>query len=148
MTYDVFSGTLNPTQSINQKRGHSSARHTYRPIYCGQTAGWIKMRIGREVDISPGHTVLHEDPASPPKRGTAAPTFRPMSIVAKRSPISATAEHLSLSPYGHAVHRVTVTLFAQQQIYSNLWSHYELYVVGQHGILCEVKWCRFVTLFT
>jgi len=34
------------------------------------------------------------DPASPPKRGTA-PNFRPMSIVAKRSPISATAEHLS-----------------------------------------------------
>ena len=30
---------------------------------------------------------------SSPKRGTA-PNFRPMSIVAKRSPISATAEHL------------------------------------------------------
>ena len=29
--------------------------------------------------------------------GTAAPNFRPMSIVAKQSPISATAEHLSLS---------------------------------------------------
>ena len=46
------------------------------------------------------------------------------------------SEHLLL----HAVHRVTVTLFTQQQIYGNLWSHYELYVVGQHGILCEVKW--------
>jgi len=32
-------------------------------------------------------------PSSPVKRGTA-PNFRPMSIVAKRSPISATAEHL------------------------------------------------------
>jgi len=30
----------------------------------------------------------------PMKRGTAAPTFRPMSIVAKRSPISAIAELL------------------------------------------------------
>jgi len=30
---------------------------------------------------------------TPPKRGTA-PNFRPMSIVVKRSPISATAEHL------------------------------------------------------
>jgi len=36
--------------------------------------------------------VLDGDPA-PPKRGTAL-RFRPMSIVAKRSPISATAEHL------------------------------------------------------
>jgi len=36
--------------------------------------------------------VLDEDPG-PPKRGTA-PNFRPMSIVAKRSPISATAELL------------------------------------------------------
>jgi len=30
-----------------------------------------------------------------PKRGTAAPTFRPTSIVAKRSPISVTAELLN-----------------------------------------------------
>jgi len=27
---------------------------------------------------------------------------------------------------------------------SNLWSHYDLCVVGQHGVLCEVKWWRFV----
>jgi len=32
-----------------------------------------------------------------PKRVTAAPNFRPMSIVAKRSPISATTELLSIS---------------------------------------------------
>ena len=30
----------------------------------------------------------------PPKRGTAAPSLRPMFIVAKRSPISATTELL------------------------------------------------------
>jgi len=36
-----------------------------------------------------GHIVLHGDPAHPP-RGTASPNFRSMSIVAKRSPISAT----------------------------------------------------------
>jgi len=23
---------------------------------------------------------------------------------------------------------------------SNLWSHYDLCVVGQDGVLCEVKW--------
>ena len=43
-----------------------------------------------EVGLSPGHTVLDGDPAPPPKRVTA-PSFRLMSIVAKRSPISVTA---------------------------------------------------------
>jgi len=33
-------------------------------------------------------------PSSPLKRGTAVPLFSAMSVVAKRSPISATAEHL------------------------------------------------------
>jgi len=33
-------------------------------------------------------------PSSPPERDTAPPSFRRMPIVAKRSPISATAEHL------------------------------------------------------
>ena len=35
-------------------------------------------------------------PSSPTERGTAGPTFRPMSTVVKRSPISATAEFLIL----------------------------------------------------
>jgi len=62
-------------------------------VYCGQTVGWLKMKLGVEVDLSPGHIVLDGDPA-PPDRGTAAPCFRPMSIVAKRSPIAATVEQL------------------------------------------------------
>jgi len=28
-----------------------------------------------------------------------------------------------------------------------MWSQYDLYVVEQHGILCEAKWWRFVALF-
>jgi len=27
-------------------------------------------------------------------------------------------------------------------------SLYDLYVVGQHGVLCEVVWCRFVALLS
>ena len=42
------------------------------------------MPLGREVGLSPGDIVLHEDPAPPPKGDTAAPTFRPVSVVAKR----------------------------------------------------------------
>jgi len=109
-------------------------------VYCHQMVGWMK--LGMQVSLSPGHIVLHGDPAPlhkkgkpkghsppifglyllwpngwmdqdatwyegrpwlkphcymgielPPIRGTAH-NFRPMSIVAKRSPISATAEHL------------------------------------------------------
>jgi len=54
------------------------------------------MPLGVEIELGPGHIVLNGDPAPPPERVTAAPSFRRMSIVAKRSPISsaATAEHL------------------------------------------------------
>jgi len=55
------------------------------------------MPLDVEVGLGPGDIVLDADPASSPtERDTAAPspTFRPMSVVAKRSPISATAELL------------------------------------------------------
>jgi len=52
------------------------------------------MPLGTEVDLGPGDIVLDGDPAAPTERGSAAPIFRPMSIVPKRSPISATAELL------------------------------------------------------
>jgi len=51
-------------------------------VRCGQTDGWTKMPLGMEADLGPGDVVLDGDPA-PPKRGTA-PSFRPMSVVAKR----------------------------------------------------------------
>jgi len=40
-------------------------------VYCGQTVGWIKMKLGMQVGLGPGHIVLDEDPAPPPQRGTA-----------------------------------------------------------------------------
>ena len=52
-------------------------------VYCGQTVGWIKMRLGIEVGLGPGHIVLDGDPALPAQRGTA-PNFRLMSVVAER----------------------------------------------------------------
>ena len=61
-------------------------------LYCGKTAGWIRMPLDTKVDLGPGHILLHGDPALPTERGTAAPNFRPMSIVAKRWPISASAK--------------------------------------------------------
>jgi len=62
---------------------------------CGQTAGWIKMPLGTEVGLGLGDIVLDGDRASPTESSTASPTtFQPVSVVAKRSPISATAELL------------------------------------------------------
>jgi len=40
-------------------------------VYCGQTAGWVNMKLGTEVGLGPGHLVSHGDPALPPQRGTA-----------------------------------------------------------------------------
>ena len=34
-------------------------------VYCGQTAGWIKIALGTEVGLDPGHIVLDKDPAPP-----------------------------------------------------------------------------------
>ena len=38
-------------------------------VYCGQTAGWIKVALGMEVGLGPCHIVLDGDPAPFPKKG-------------------------------------------------------------------------------
>jgi len=59
-------------------------------VYCDQTAGWMKTPVGIEVDLGLGHIVLNRVPA-PHERGTAAPSFQPMSNLS----IVATVAHLS-----------------------------------------------------
>ena len=51
-------------------------------------AGWIKMALGKEVDLGPIHIVLDGDTAPLPKNGADAPNFWPISIVAKRLYVS------------------------------------------------------------
>ena len=43
-------------------------------LYCGQTAGCIKMPLGMEVCLNPGDFVLDGDPASLPNKGGGAPS--------------------------------------------------------------------------
>jgi len=38
-------------------------------VYCGQMAGWIKMALGMEVILGPGHIVLVGYPAILPRKG-------------------------------------------------------------------------------
>jgi len=87
MTYNVFSGTLNPAQSQLPKKGGSAPTQFLAHIYCGQTAGWMKLSLGTGI-------VLEGDPA-PLAKGAQQPLplFGPC-LLWPRSPISATAEFL------------------------------------------------------
>ena len=38
-------------------------------VHCGQTVGWIKMKLGTQIGLGPGHMVLDGDPAPPPLKG-------------------------------------------------------------------------------
>ena len=75
------------------RKGHSSP-HFSAHVYCGQTAGWIRIPLDKEVGLGPGHIVLVGNPVGTQPPTAAPPHFRPMPIMAKRSPISATAELL------------------------------------------------------
>ena len=44
-------------------------------VYCGQTVGWIMLKLGMEVGLDPGHIVLDGDPAPPEKREYQPPIF-------------------------------------------------------------------------
>jgi len=45
-------------------------------VYCGQTVGWMKMKLGTGVGLGLGHIVLDADPAPPPQNGHI-PNFGP-----------------------------------------------------------------------
>ena len=59
-------------------KGHS---HNPSPIsahvYCGQTAGWIKMALGTEVGLSYRRHCVRWGPSSPPQKEGKAPNFGP-----------------------------------------------------------------------
>jgi len=53
------------------QKGNSSP-HFSADVYCGQTAGWIKIPLGMEVGLGSGDIMLDGDPA-PPWKGTQQP---------------------------------------------------------------------------
>ena len=46
-------------------------------VHCGQTVERIKMKLGKQVGLGPGHIVLDGDPAPPPSTGAQPPIFGP-----------------------------------------------------------------------
>ena len=80
------------------QKGHNTP-HFLAHVYCGQTAGRIKMPLGMQV----GHTVLDGDPSHPPPKGhIPPPNFRPMSVVVSfPDPLSGWMGSLSLFHVPH-----------------------------------------------
>jgi len=120
------------------KKRHSTP-HFSAHVSCGRTAGWIRITLGTEVGHGSGDVVLDGDRAPPTERGTAAPTFRPMSIVAKWSPISATAELLYyyLLKWVIQLKSLKVTLTTEEILCSRL--PYGLLIVRRDTIICLRK---------
>ena len=52
-------------------------------VHCGQTVERIKMKLGVQVGLVPGHIVLDGDLAPPPPKGHSPPNFRSMSVAAR-----------------------------------------------------------------
>ena len=71
------------TQLPLTKGGTAAPPHFLAHVYCGQTAGWIKMPLGMEVGLGPDHIVRWR--SSFPQKGAQPPRpdFWPMSVVAK-----------------------------------------------------------------
>ena len=77
-----------PWKGAQQPPPHFSAH-----VYCGQTAGWIRIALATEVGLGPGDILTDRDPAHPHGNGhQPPPTFRPIALA--RLTISATAELL------------------------------------------------------
>ena len=93
------------------EKGHSHSTQFLAHVYCGQMAGWMKTPLGTEVDLGPGHIVLHGVPAPAKGAQQPFPLFGPC-LLWPRSPILATAELLmryasgqaDRQPYRHGHH--------------------------------------------
>jgi len=63
--------------------------------------GWIKMPLGKEVGLGPGHIVIDVDQAPPPKRAEQPqPLFGPCLLWSKGRPsqLLLTAQHFTKYP--------------------------------------------------
>jgi len=71
------------TQLPPPKRGTAAPSHFVAHVYCGQTAGWIRIPLGTVVGLGPGHTVFDGDPTTFPLK-EHSPQFLAMSVVAEQ----------------------------------------------------------------
>ena len=57
---------FNGDPATARKKGTPTPTQFLADVYCGQTAGWIKMPLGKEVNLGPGDVVLDGVTTSPP----------------------------------------------------------------------------------
>ena len=82
-------------------------------MYCGQTVRWIKMQLGTEVGLGPGHIVLDDDPTLPSKGHSPSPQF---------------SAHICCGPVNSS-HGQLVTRSSRHTVNSSLSSQ----LITQHG---------------
>jgi len=63
----------NPAPSSGGGRAPKFSVH----VYCGQTAGWMKLVLGMVVGLGPGDFVVDGDPAPLPKKRRRPQSFGP-----------------------------------------------------------------------
>jgi len=73
-----------PSSALS-KKGAQPPRQFSAHVHCGQTAGWIKVALGREVGLDQATLCYMGTQLLSPQKGTEPPpNIWPMSIVAKR----------------------------------------------------------------
>jgi len=76
---------LGPGDSVRMgptspKERGTAAPHFSAHVYCGQTAGWIRIPLRTEVRLGPGHIVRWGPSSALHTKGSAAPTFPPTAL--------------------------------------------------------------------
>ena len=71
---------LDGNPGLPPKKGAEPPPQFSAHVYCGQTAGWIKMSLGTEVDLGPDDIVLDGDPAPQKGGGAPSPIFGPFLL--------------------------------------------------------------------
>ena len=73
----VLDGNPDPSPKMGQRPLPKFSAH----VYCGQNGWTIKMALGMEVGLGPGHIVLDGDPAYLSKKAQSSPRiFRPFLL--------------------------------------------------------------------
>jgi len=123
-------------------------------VYCGQTAGWIKMPLGTKAGLSPGDPMLDGYLTHSPQRvWSPFPNFRRISIVAKRIHQDATwyggrpqprglCARWGPSPLPSQIKEAEPPIFGPCLLWPNGWMYQDATWYGgrpQPGRLC-VRW--------
>ena len=58
---------------MGRKLGRGAPPKFSAHVYCSQTAGWMKLVLGKDGGLSPGDFVLDGDPVTFPKKGRSPP---------------------------------------------------------------------------